>query len=279
MSYLHDKGVYHRDLKPANCLANRDCTVKVCDFNLARVVDDSNSLGLGRALTQVVCTRWYRSPEVILAQNYTTSIYMWSVGCILVELFRVLNTGGRRPTPKPLFRAGSSWPLAGDKKHGDMLDQIFDAFGTPFEDPRFSRLPWNLRDGLKGYRVRPGSKLRAVMPSEASEPGLDLVEKILCFFPDERLSAGAAVKHEFFKGLRSKSKDETEIETQQLDLGFDDCLISTTQEIRDEMRRTVDRFLSGMPEDEELCVCCGGSGTVAGLGVCPLCEGEKVFAS
>merc|ERR1712187_113451 len=33
--YLHTRGVYHRDLKPANCLANRDCTVKICDFNLA----------------------------------------------------------------------------------------------------------------------------------------------------------------------------------------------------------------------------------------------------
>merc|ERR1712083_1166517 len=38
-SYLHSKGVYHRDLKPANCLANRDCSVKICDFNLARTVD------------------------------------------------------------------------------------------------------------------------------------------------------------------------------------------------------------------------------------------------
>merc|ERR1712107_436174 len=38
--YLHSAGVWHRDLKPANCLANQDCTVKICDFGLARAIDN-----------------------------------------------------------------------------------------------------------------------------------------------------------------------------------------------------------------------------------------------
>lgn len=38
VKYLHDSNVLHRDLKPANVLVNEDCTVKLCDFGLARSI-------------------------------------------------------------------------------------------------------------------------------------------------------------------------------------------------------------------------------------------------
>jgi mitogen-activated protein kinase 1/3 len=36
IKYLHDSNVLHRDLKPANVLLNEDCSVKLCDYGLAR---------------------------------------------------------------------------------------------------------------------------------------------------------------------------------------------------------------------------------------------------
>ena len=39
LKYLHSADVFHRDLKPANLLVNEDCTVKICDFGLARSVE------------------------------------------------------------------------------------------------------------------------------------------------------------------------------------------------------------------------------------------------
>lgn len=39
IEYLHECKVLHRDLKPANILINEDCSIKVCDFGLARSVD------------------------------------------------------------------------------------------------------------------------------------------------------------------------------------------------------------------------------------------------
>jgi mitogen-activated protein kinase 1/3 len=38
VKYLHDSRVLHRDLKPANILINEDCSIKVCDFGLARSI-------------------------------------------------------------------------------------------------------------------------------------------------------------------------------------------------------------------------------------------------
>ena len=36
--YIHSANVLHRDLKPANILVNEDCSVKICDFGLARSI-------------------------------------------------------------------------------------------------------------------------------------------------------------------------------------------------------------------------------------------------
>ena len=38
IKYLHESNVLHRDLKPANVLINEDCTVKLCDYGLARSI-------------------------------------------------------------------------------------------------------------------------------------------------------------------------------------------------------------------------------------------------
>ena len=38
IKYIHSASVIHRDLKPANILLNEDCSLKICDFGLARIV-------------------------------------------------------------------------------------------------------------------------------------------------------------------------------------------------------------------------------------------------
>lgn len=37
-------------------------------------------------LTKHIVSRWYRSPEVILLQQYDYSVDVWSAGCIFAEL-------------------------------------------------------------------------------------------------------------------------------------------------------------------------------------------------
>jgi len=46
VKYLHTANVIHRDLKPANVLVNEDCSVKICDFGLARSISGVASSGM-----------------------------------------------------------------------------------------------------------------------------------------------------------------------------------------------------------------------------------------
>ncbi|PIO64128.1 kinase domain protein, partial [Teladorsagia circumcincta] len=88
--FLHSGNVLHRDLKPSNVLLDADCRVKLADFGLARSLSSLEDYPEGQnmpELTEYVATRWYRSPEILLAaKRYTKGVDMWSLGCILAEM-------------------------------------------------------------------------------------------------------------------------------------------------------------------------------------------------
>ena len=111
----------HRDLKPQNLLINRTGELKLADFGLAR------AFGIPvRCYSAEVVTLWYRPPDVLFgAKLYTTSIDMWSAGCIFAEL---ANAG------RPLFPGSDV---------DDQLKRIFKLLGTPSEDnwPGMTQLP------------------------------------------------------------------------------------------------------------------------------------------
>ena len=87
LKYQHSARVLHRDLKPRNILISSKCEVKLCDYGLARLLNDTLDKGTEN-LTDYVATRWYRAPELLLGnENYDEKIDIWSVGCILAEMF------------------------------------------------------------------------------------------------------------------------------------------------------------------------------------------------
>jgi serine/threonine protein kinase len=67
-------------------MINADCTIKLADFGLARVMT-GNPWSKQLAITDYVTTRWYRAPEVLAGWScYGYSVDIWALGCILVEL-------------------------------------------------------------------------------------------------------------------------------------------------------------------------------------------------
>eukprot|EP00124_Ichthyophonus_hoferi_P002569 Ihof_evm1s180 gene=Ihof_evmTU1s180 len=83
LTYLGSPGVnvIHCDLKPENIL--------LCDEGKSRIkiIDFGSSCQAGDKIYTYIQSRFYRSPEVILGGQYTMAIDMWSLGCVLAELF------------------------------------------------------------------------------------------------------------------------------------------------------------------------------------------------
>ncbi|PJF16752.1 Pho85p [Paramicrosporidium saccamoebae] len=82
VAYCHESLVLHRDLKPQNLLVSRRGELKIADFGLARTFGAPV-----RSYSTEVVTLWYRPPDVLLGNKfYSTSIDLWSVGCIFAEM-------------------------------------------------------------------------------------------------------------------------------------------------------------------------------------------------
>ncbi|CAN6350746.1 unnamed protein product [Urochloa humidicola] len=79
--YLHNLNIVHCDLKPENILLKSysRCEIKVIDLGSSCFLSDNLNL--------YVQSRSYRSPEVILGLPYDQKIDIWSLGCILAELY------------------------------------------------------------------------------------------------------------------------------------------------------------------------------------------------
>jgi mitogen-activated protein kinase 15 len=179
LKYMHTANVLHRDMKPSNLLLNSECLVKVADFGLARSIASLENVNVANpVLTDYVATRWYRAPEILLgSQKYTKGVDMWSIGCILGELL-----GG-----KPMFPGTSTM---------NQLDKIIEVTGRPTADDITainSPFAATMLESLPPSRPR---SLSDMFPG-ASADALDMLQKLLQFNPNKRITAEQALEHPF----------------------------------------------------------------------------------
>ncbi|CAG8704630.1 7317_t:CDS:2, partial [Racocetra persica] len=175
IKYCHSRRILHRDLKPQNLLIGLDGNLKLADFGLAR--DFSNSIGV---LTHEVVTLWYRPPELLLgARCYSTSVDMWSVGCIFAEMM-------------------SSYALFRGDSEIDQLFKIFGILGTPDEHlwPGVHQLP-NFKIIFPIWRRYPLDQIFPWMCYDA----INLLEKLLIYVPNQRIAAKTALRHTYFDDI------------------------------------------------------------------------------
>ncbi|ORC86183.1 protein kinase [Trypanosoma theileri] len=82
LHYLHSNRIMHRDMKPQNILIGQNGSVKLADFGFARSMSYNTMV-----LTSIKGTPLYMAPELVQEQPYNHSADLWSLGCILYELF------------------------------------------------------------------------------------------------------------------------------------------------------------------------------------------------
>jgi dual specificity tyrosine-phosphorylation-regulated kinase 2/3/4 len=191
LTLLKSLNMLHCDLKPENILFKQSgkSGVKVADFG-------SSCMGESTQYTYIQ-SRFYRAPEVILKLPYSRAIDMWSLGCILVELF----------TGSPLFPAENEvqmllriQELLGPLPHKLIVSspkklQFFNADLSPVLVP-----------DRKGRLHKPGmSSLEKVLMCQ-DQSFLDFLRQCFVWSPEERMQPDVALRHPWIVGERSNSR-------------------------------------------------------------------------
>jgi len=173
LSYMHKYGFFHRDMKPENLLLLNE-VIKIADFGLAREIRSVPPY------TEYVSTRYYRAPECILkSTHYNSPIDIWAIGCIMAEMYL---------HPQPLFFGNNEkevfyrmCSILGSPNHSNWNEGIQLAKMCNMKFPNFSN-PTNLKN---------------IIP-QASDDAIDLMNKMLKWDPNDRMTANNLLLHPFF---------------------------------------------------------------------------------
>jgi serine/threonine protein kinase len=144
---------------------NVNCDLVLSDFTSGRGMPSEGNTQR-HAMTEYVVSRWYRAPELLYEHpHYGKPVDIWAAGCIFAELI----------LKEPIFRGENP-------QH--QLELIVAKLGCPpmeklnLMDSRHLHLV--LRD--EGRRPHP---FHTYFPVDFDEDGIDLLEKMLKFHPDD----------------------------------------------------------------------------------------------
>uniref|UniRef100_A0A1I8JNS0 Protein kinase domain-containing protein n=1 Tax=Macrostomum lignano TaxID=282301 RepID=A0A1I8JNS0_9PLAT len=167
---------------------------KMLDRTDIRLIDFGSATFDHEHHSAVVSTRHYRAPEVILELGWSQPCDVWSIGCILFELY----------TGFTLFQTHEN------REHLAMMERILGH--VPYRMTRNSRagyfwhgrLDWDYHSN-EGRYVRENCKPlhHRYMRDETPDTRdlFDLMLRMLEYEPEDRVTLSAALEHAFFKSI------------------------------------------------------------------------------
>ena len=114
LSYLHGRDIIHRDIKGANVLVDNKGNIKISDFGISKRVEASHILAPSQNAgghvhrPSLQGSVFWMAPEVVKQKAHTRKADIWSLGCLIVEMFT-----GNHPFPdcsqlQAIFQIGGS---------------------------------------------------------------------------------------------------------------------------------------------------------------------------
>ncbi|KAK5364964.1 mitogen-activated protein kinase kinase kinase [Exophiala xenobiotica] len=106
LAYLHHEGILHRDLKADNILLDLDGSCKISDFGISKKSD--NIYG-NDATNSMQGSVFWMAPEVVRSQGqgYSAKVDIWSLGCVVLEMFAGKRPWSREEAIGAIFKLGS----------------------------------------------------------------------------------------------------------------------------------------------------------------------------
>ncbi|KAF8078194.1 CMGC/DYRK/DYRK2 protein kinase [Lyophyllum atratum] len=195
LSLMRHHRIVHCDLKPENVLLRHPSKSAI------KVIDFGSSCFENEKIYTYIQSRFYRSPEVILGMNYHMAIDMWSLGCILAELY-------------------TGFPIFPGENEQEQLSCIMEVLGVPEKEyinrSTRKKLFFDLNGApravinSKGRRRKPGTKTLQQVLRCTDEDFLDFISKCLVWDPERRIKPQAAMRHPFVaSGRRPKVPSST----------------------------------------------------------------------
>ncbi|XP_032456929.1 dual specificity protein kinase CLK2 isoform X6 [Nasonia vitripennis] len=209
VKFLHDNKLTHTDLKPENILfvdsafdlvynSKKRKDVRIVKRTDIRLIDFGSATFDHEHHSTIVSTRHYRAPEVILELGWAQPCDVWSIGCILFELYLGIT----------LFQTHDN------REHLAMMERILGtiphrmARKTKIKYFYHGKLDWDDKSSAGRY-VRDYCKPlhRYLLSDDEDHKQLfDLIQKMLNYEPSSRITLKEALAHPFFDALPASQR-------------------------------------------------------------------------
>ena len=201
LHYMKEHNIVHCDMKPENILLRKPNKSGI------KIIDFGSGTYEGEQFYTYIQSRFYRAPEIMMGIRYTPAIDMWSLGCILYELY-------------------VGYPVFAGEDEKEQMQCIMEVKGVPprslivlatrrkiFFDDDYTPV---ITPNSKGKVRRPNSKNLEKMLNCEDETFVDFLDKCLEWKPDKRMTPDAAFQHPWIKAGIKELKQK--IEQQQMQL-------------------------------------------------------------